>query len=311
MNFYASRAYLEVVADTYFPGRRTRIADVALGDVVLRLLVVDERRIVTDVPFLDYHQPVASEERGAVEPWHGHAPAVARAVVASEDRGRVTPGLVLSPFVDWSGFESYDAYFEFIKARHTGSIRKIRRLRRRLAEKHGPLEFTPDDRREDVLPLAFRWKSRQFRATGVDDLFANPQNVRFFECLRERDLLVASTLRANGRLLSVWLGFIHEAVWSGWIFTYDRDPELSHYSIGHQLLQSMLRHSRESGHRAFDHSVGDQNYKWLYATHARVLHAVGDPPPSVRTFIRKGLQRVGLLEPVRAARKALRRPRTS
>jgi CelD/BcsL family acetyltransferase involved in cellulose biosynthesis len=311
MNFYASRPYLEVVADTYFAGHRTRIADVALGDVVLRLLVVDERRIVTEVPFLDYHQPLAPDERGTVESWHGYVPAVARDVVANEDRGKVTPGLVLSPYVDWSGFESYDAYFEFIKARHTGSIRKIRRLRRRLEEKHGPLEFTPDDRRDDVLPFAFHWKSRQFRATGVDDLFADPRNVRFFECLRERDLLVASTLRADGRLLSVWLGFIHEKVWSGWIFTYDRDAELSHYSIGHQLLQSMLQHSRESGHCAFDHSVGGQEYKWLYATHARVLSPVGDPPPSARTFIRKSLQAVGLLEPVRAARKALRRLRTS
>jgi CelD/BcsL family acetyltransferase involved in cellulose biosynthesis len=309
MNFYASAGYLGVVADTYFPGRSTRVADVALGDVVLRVLVVDERRIVTDVPFLDYHEPLAPDEIGTVERWHGYAPAVARAVVASQDRSGVAPGLVLSPFVDWSGFETYDAYFEFIKSRHTGSIRKIRRLRRRLEEKHGPLEFSADDRRGDVLAFAFHWKSRQFRATDVDDLFADPRNVHFFECLRERDLLVASTLRADGQLLSVWLGFIHERIWSGWIFTYNRDPELRQYSIGHQLLQSMLRHSRESGHHAFDHSVGGQDYKWLYATHARVLQPVGDPPPAARTFIRKGLQHVGLLGPARAARKALRRLR--
>ncbi len=309
MNFYASPQYLQLVAETYFPDRSTRIADVALGDVVLRLLVVDDKQIVTEVPFLDYHQPLEPGEAKAVERWHGYAPAVSRTLIRSEERGTVTPEPVWAPYSDWSDFKNDDAYFDFISTRHLVTLRNLRRLRRRLEETHGPLEFTPNDRRDDVLPFAFHWKSRQFRATGVDDLFADPRNVRFFEGLRERDLLVASTLRVGGRPLSVWLGFIHERVWSGWIFTYDRDPVFSRYSLGHQLLQSILRHSLQSGHRGFDHSVGGQDYKWLYATHARALYSVGDPPPSARTFIRQGLQIVGLLEPARAARKALRRLR--
>jgi CelD/BcsL family acetyltransferase involved in cellulose biosynthesis len=307
MNFYASPEFLQVLADTYFPGRYARIANVAIGDEILRLLIVDDHRLVTDVPFLDYHVPLVAADTGVAERWDAYAPRVMRRAIVSEDRHAVLPGLDLSPYIDWSMFASYADYGAFIKARHAGTLREQRRLRRRLEERHGPLEFCADDRRGDILALALKWKSKQFRETGITDLFADPSHVRFFDNLLERNLLVASSLRCDGRLLSVWLGFVHDAVRSGWIFTHDHDAAFSRYSIGHQLLQSMLPHSFASEHREFDFSLGAQEYKWLYATHARVLGPLGRPRRSARDVARNALERVRLLGPARALKRAVQR----
>lgn len=75
--------------------------------------------------------------------------------------------------------------------------------------------------------------------------------------------------------MSAWVGFIHEGVWSGWIFTYD--PALKKYSPGHQLLIRMIETSCQLGHREFDFSIGAQDYKLQYASHGRVLAKIGSP----------------------------------
>jgi CelD/BcsL family acetyltransferase involved in cellulose biosynthesis len=309
MNFYASPGYLKVVADVYFAGKTARVGDVSIAGEILRVLIVGRGQAVTDVPFLDYHLPLRADEVGFVERRASFAPRVARGTVSHDERhAAVHEGLETAPYVDWSLFVSYDDYLAFLKARHTGTIRKLQRLRRRLVESLGPLEFAVNDRREDVVTLAIRWKSRQLRDKGLDDIFTDPRNVRFFGVLRERGLLVASSLRASGRLLAVWLGFIHDDVWSGWIFTYDPEPQLSRYSAGHQLLQSMLAHSYRSGHREFDHSVGDHDYKWLYATNARLIGPLLQEwsLAAARAKARKILNRSGLISAVRKAERLAR-----
>jgi hypothetical protein len=311
LNFFASSAYLAVVADVYFDGRPTRVADIRIGEEVLRLLVVDDREVASEVPFLDYHQPLRPDEFRQVEHRRAYAPRVAQGILSSEERQSIPSGFIESPYVDWSLFASYEDYLARRDGLHHDTVKKHRRLRERLAEDFGCVEFAADDRRPDVLVLALKWKSAQFIETGEADLFADSRNVRFFEELRARGLLVASTLRASGRLLSVWLGFVHDGVWSGWIFAYDHEPALKQYSVGHHLMQSMLAHSFASGHREFDHSVGGQDWKWKYATHARLVGPLGIPPQSAyrsaRTTVRMTLERLGLGGAIRAARNALGR----
>ena len=74
-------------------------------------------------------------------------------------------------------------------------------------------------------------------------------------------------------------------------------------------MQSMLAHGFASGHREFDHSVGGQDWKWTYATHARLIGPLGIPPQSayrtVRTSVRVALERLGLGGTVRAAKNIL------
>jgi CelD/BcsL family acetyltransferase involved in cellulose biosynthesis len=280
MNLFSSPEFLGAIADTYHKGRRATIEDVRVAGEVLRLLVLDNQDVITRTRFLDYHVPLAGEQLPDTARKAASAPYVVRGVVdqAEWERG-LHSEFVPAPYVDWSLFPTFDDYRKFIKQRKRDSVRKLERLRRRMTEKFGGLQFSANDARSDALELAARWKGQQLRASGERDFFADPRTIEFFELLRQRGILTASTLRtADGQLLSVWLGAMHDKVWSGWIFTYDQTPEIAYFSPGHQLVQSMLEESHRLGHREFDFSIGSSDYKWTYATHVRVLGWLGQPP---------------------------------
>jgi CelD/BcsL family acetyltransferase involved in cellulose biosynthesis len=280
VNFYASHDYLDVVATTYFPGRRAEIDDYEVDGRFFRLLRPSFRRPITDWYFLDYHEPLGAFETKRARAARVHLRKVVLRTTTIEEwekteKARGTPAAFI---VDFTGFESYAAYREHVRARARDRIKKNARLRERLAEDVGALEFLVDDTKDDVLSLSLGWKGRQLVETGLSNIFTNPKNVEFFHELRRRGLLRASTLRAGGRLLSAWLGVVHDRVWTGWIFTYDHDPALKRYSLGWQLMESILEESHRSGHRAFDFSVGVSDYKLTYATHVKLLGAVGATP---------------------------------
>lgn len=277
MNFYASREFLDVLAEVYFAGREARAADVRVGDEVLRLLEVDRKRLFTNAVFLDYHEPLRRDEICAPTREHDFVECVSRAVVEiGPDGFGDQRGHQLAPFVDWSLFPTFDDYQAFLMTRHRRLVRERERRGRRLTDKVGELEFRMNDPQDDVLELARRWKSCQLRETGLRDIFSDPKTNEYLALIRQRGLMTASTLRASGRLLAVWIGFIYDGTWSGWIFAYDR--ELAKYSPGHQLLSAMLEESHRLGHRAFDFSTGAEDYKMLYASHSRLLGPLGRPP---------------------------------
>lgn len=281
MNLFSSPEFLGAIADTYHKGRGATVEEVRVGGEVLRLLVLDGKDVITSTRFLDYHLPVTGAPLRDTSRKSASAPYVVRGVVEQaewEERG-LQHEFLPAPYVDWSLFPTFEDYRTFFKQRKRDSVRKLERLRRRMTEKLGELQFSADDARGDVLEFAARWKGQQLRASGERDFFAEPKTMKFFELLRARGILKSSTLRAaDGQLLSVWLGAIYDNVWSGWIFTYDQTPEIAYFSPGHQLVQSMLAESHRLGHREFDFSIGSSEYKWMYATHVRLLGWLGQPP---------------------------------
>ena len=285
MSFYTSPEYLNAVAQIYFRGRDTSIQDVRIGDDVLRLLVVDNRHVVTSAPFLDYHQPLPRPGTGTARREFSYAkPVVRRIVEISEWEPAAFEGFELAPFIDWSMFPTYSHYREYILKRNKGLIKERERRGRRLAGAFGEVSFQMHDDREDVLETARRWKTRQLRESGMNNWFADERTMEFLNLLHQRGSLTASTLRSSNRLLAVWVGFVHGGVWSGWLFTYD--PELSKYSAGHQLLNAMLEESFKLGHREFDFSTGAEDYKMIYATHGRLLGPIGSAPLAGRLINR-------------------------
>src|SRR6185369_1764566 len=92
MNFYASSEFLAVVAEVYFKGRRTSIEDVRIGGEVLRLLVVDDKQVITRSQFLDYHRPLGADDNPQPRREWSHAPAVVRTVVTQAEWERGAPG---------------------------------------------------------------------------------------------------------------------------------------------------------------------------------------------------------------------------
>jgi len=311
MNFYASRDYLDVAAAVYFKGRDVAIENVKIGDDVLRLLVVDDRKIVTRLQFLDYHEPLSeADARGTVRNGRYARFVVRGKIERSEWDPTSFPRFEIAPYIDWSKFRSFDDYKDFILQRHKGRVRDRERRWRSLAAANGEIVFTMNDNQDDVLDCAQQWKRQQLQETGHDDYFSTPKTMEFLEALRGRGLLVSSTLRAAGRLLSVWIGFVHDGRWSGWIFTYD--PEFRKYSVGHQLLSCMLEESYRLGHREFDFSDGSHDYKMMYATNCRLLGDVGRPPlvRSVVIFAKEGLRQrsPALLQTIQGLKKSISAP---
>jgi CelD/BcsL family acetyltransferase involved in cellulose biosynthesis len=276
MNFFASRDFLDATASVYFKDRDTAVEDICIDDDVLRLLVVDGTRAVTRLLFLDYHEPLpTSEIRSRARRWR-FAQRVSRGIIEVDARKPQQRAVdELAPLIDWTRFPRFEDYQELLLERYHGLMRDRERRARALEKRHGRLVFTMDDRSSDVFPLARRWKGEQLCQNGQPDFFDDPRTMEFLECLRDRNALVSSTLRVEGQLVSLWIGFVHERAWSGWIFAYD--PELRSYSPGHQLLIRMLKASHGLGHREFDFSVGAQDYKLCYATHGRVLGNIGTP----------------------------------
>ncbi|MFO1148868.1 MAG: GNAT family N-acetyltransferase [Alsobacter sp.] len=278
MNFYASDQYLSVVSDVYFPGRSTEVRTVLANGSAFRLLFVDGRRYVTGATFLDYHRPLETIAAARHDPSLRHVSPVAIRAVPLEDMPETDGATIgLAPFIDWSAFPNHEDYVALLYRRNKGTFKEYDRRLRRLQELHGPVQFAFHDPQEDVLPTAQAWKSSQLLRTGQTDYFADPANVRFFEVMRERGLLLASTLRVADRLVAVWLGFEYQGCLSGWIFAHDGGDEFRKFSVGHQLLRFMIAESHRRGHREFDFSIGDEDYKWLYASHVRLLGEAGIP----------------------------------
>lgn len=272
-NFFSSDAYLGAVASVYFPGREARAEKFTVGDDNFRLLVIDGRAI-TKCPFLDYHTPAPGAHRRTGL----YLGSVAKDSVAVTGPAPTVFDGSPAPYINWTRVASWEAYQELLKTRAKGLMADAARRRRQLERDLGQLTFTVHDDSDEAIEKGFAWKRDQFANNHIFD----EKGLQFFYELRRRGVLVASTLRANGRLLAVWLGYIHEAAWSGWIFSHDPGEALKKYSTGRQLLHSMLEESYRRKHWQFDFSIGGEPYKWMYATHYRVCGPIGPPPLTKR-----------------------------
>jgi hypothetical protein len=283
VNLYTSTAFLDVMAQVYFPGETCRIQDHVAGGQVFRLLDVQGRGPVLQQHFLDLHEAMGrASAHGATLPrlprLMGAGPMLPLDAYRAQPNWERAEG---APTVLWAGFDTWADYLNLLRQRHVEA--EDRRRGRRMEESLGPTTFQVDDVAPDVLPTCWDWKSRRDLSLGRADLFATATHRQFFAAMREAGLLRASTLRAhNGELLSIWLGAVHARRWSGWVFTFNPKPDLARLSLGRQLLHHMLHESHQAGHIEFDFSIGMEPYKLTFATHVRPIGLVGRAPAGAR-----------------------------
>jgi hypothetical protein len=277
-NLYASRGFLDVIAQVYFPGKTCRIEDYGLGSDVFRLLTVDGEGPVVRQTFLDIHEPLRNRSTSRPRCRLRRLEGASHSIISVDEYkgGQHPPDFFGAPTVLWSGFAKWDDYLDLLRRRRV--LADDQRRKRRLEEAIGPLEFRADDQDEDVLTTCFAWKSARDQESSRPDLFSVEANRRFFHEMRARGLLRVSTLRAGGTLLAVWLGAVHQRRWTGWVFAFNNDAALAKYSLGRQLLHFMLEESFRDGHEEFDFSIGMEPYKLYFATHVRVVTTLGSPP---------------------------------
>jgi hypothetical protein len=273
VNIFTTDAYLETLGTVFFPKRRWAIELRRVQGRVLRLLVLDGRTAVRRAPFYDFPQPLEAVPEQPVTAL-SYFPRTVLCTNALEAHVARAPGTQPSPFIEWKRFadaKAFERHAEQAGARSSDS----RRQRRRLEQTAGALRFAFDDPSEAVFTTALAWKSSQYLASGYPDLFARPQCVELFRQLRRRGVLVVNSLHAGSTLIAAHLGSLHDGRFTWWVPSYD--PAFGTWSPGRLLLEDALRESQARGHTEFDFLIGDERYKYQYATHERVIGPLGTP----------------------------------
>ena len=282
MNIFSTDLFLETAGALFYPRAERRIETFMLENRVLRLLVADGK-VVRTMPFYDYPQPVDLAPPGAVLPL-SFFPRTVVSTTLVEERVPEQPGFQPSPYIEWARVGDWETYLMFIAERATTRHNDTARQKRRLAKDVGPLSFVFDDQRPEVFDALVRWKSAQYVSTGVGDMFARPANVELFRQLQAKKAVVVSSLSAGSTLLAAHFGSLTDARMTWWVPAYD--PAHSKYSPGRLMLEMLLEESHKAKHLEFDFLIGDEGYKFNFATHNRLIGPVGTPALRERVLSR-------------------------
>jgi len=301
MNVFSSDAFLGALASTYYPGRPAEIALHTVAGHTFRLLRIGKRPVVSP-PLVDFWEPVT-----AVDGW-GRVPYpvryLPRAALTSVEVAGHAPspdGTALAPFVDLGAFPTWRDLQEFVRGRRRELFKDSRRQVRRLQRDLGALVFTSEDPDDAVVDRCVAWRSQRFRSAAR--AHRDARHAVFMRALRDAGLARVSSLRVSDTLLAGSLSFEHDRRLSYWIAAYD--PSYGTYSPGRLLLEHVMEASLASGDAEFDFLIGSESYKWLYATHARVVGPLGSQPPlpaaamAVRRRLRLGRKYLRLREVLR------------
>lgn len=283
---FSSDAFLDVLRDVYFP--RARKAIVECEGIRVRTLLDGKRHAVSgfwQFPFFLESLPVGEGGPSIPVPYIA---SVVRAITVAGEPG--PPGLTAAPYVRWGDFATWNAFLKSRESISSGPPAGVLKKAARLARQVGPLDIRIDDDDPSVFEAILRWKSLQYRRTGIVDRFTVAQNRDFYDEMRRRGLFVVSSLRAGDRLVA---GSIGTRAGKRFLFRMPAyDVEMGRHSPGSILNYYLIKSSFDAGDEEFDMLVGDEAYKFAYATHVRWLGSIGREPRSVR-IIRVVRARIG------------------
>jgi len=273
-SFFSSDAFLSAATAAFYPGRRWQPREVQIGGSVFRVAVVGRRTVMHDCRFLDYLSPLREEASAS-----RRARFLRRTcldVVPFADFEDCPPGTQAAPFIRWGNFADFDAFREAVRARSKSCFPKAERMARKLEREVGPLRFVESTNDAAALRALFEWKSEQFRRTELPDLMASAATRTLFENLLAAGAVQLSALYAGDRLAALHLGPRHGGRFYHWIPAYE--AELGRYAPGATLNHQLMRWSYDAGDDVFDLLLGDEAYKWRYATDVAIIGPRGTPP---------------------------------
>jgi hypothetical protein len=287
VNFYSTPLFVECFRRAYFPKEKMSLEPHVLDGRMWLLPVTGQGKTVAGWAFIDFFEDVGPKTLSAVrdtaqDALDGHRvrrvnyiPKACMALIPVEEwpewkrKGDFEP----SPLVRWSAFQDWDSYAGFVSQRRSNLLSDSRRRCRNIERDLGTVSFVFHDQRREVFDQCLRWKSQQYVRSGFDDAFSKVTHRRLFEELLFSGLLVVSSLNAGRRLLAAHLGVLWEGRFYWWIPAYD--VRSGQYSPGRIMLERLLEESLKRGHAEFDFLVGEEDYKWHYATDTRVIGEVG------------------------------------
>jgi len=148
----------------------------------------------------------------------------------------------------------------------SAAARKDLRRRRRRLEERGPVQFVVASdvpMAEEIATVMMEQKSRQYRATGVWDVFANPAYRSFYMRMTREGvrsgLVHVSALTCGGNIIATEWSLIHRERCYGLLPSYDLG--WAAFSPGSLILQEALAWCGERGIDTYDFTIGDEEYK--------------------------------------------------
>ena len=173
-----------------------------------------------------------------------------------------------SPQIDLGA--GYESYVQGRRKAGSDYIPKTEGLARKLGREFGSLEFTLHDPSPAPLEQLFRWKSEQYRRSGITDGFEAPWTRALLKricAIQTADFAgVCSALRVDGRIVAVHMGMRSRSVLHYWFPAYD--PEFAKFSTGIILLLRMAEAAAGAGLRTIDLGKGEAPYKQRLMTGA-------------------------------------------
>jgi CelD/BcsL family acetyltransferase involved in cellulose biosynthesis len=173
-------------------------------------------------------------------------------------------------FAPWTGAVSGSPVLDVLDGVPTGSTALYsdhRRKLRRLERECGPVEVDLDIQDFSALDLCLKWKSAQYRRTGIPDPLERPWARALAELIstyrNEQFAGILSVLRVGETPIAAHFGLRSGTVWHYWFPSYDTNYQ--RYSPGILLLLKMIEGAPRRGIKSIDFGRGDNDYKLRFA----------------------------------------------
>jgi CelD/BcsL family acetyltransferase involved in cellulose biosynthesis len=171
--------------------------------------------------------------------------------------------------------DGYERYMSGLTARHKRSAGQWQKQYEMLAAEARELTFSADDRDAGALQELLRWKSSQYRASGLRNPLGRRAVLELVYRLSETSTpnLAGrlSTFRAGGTFVAACFDLQAPTVHAGWFTAYN--PRFARYSPGMLLLLQVFQACATEGIPRVDLGAGDASYKAKLATDTIDLHS--------------------------------------
>ena len=275
MNVFSSPSVLAAFERASYPETRAEPGWFELDGSVY-LLPRDHRgRPVVRGRFLDFWEEAdRSIARAGDVPKVRYLPRAVCNVRETDGRPELPTGYLPAPFIRWDRFSSFGEFQALVRTRNRGGAADSRRQLRRLERELGSVEFALNDSDPALLTACLAWKAQRY--TNLERLPEDRFATDFFSRLRDDGTALFATCRAGGRVISVHIGLLEHGRYYYWMPAHD--PSTAIYSPGRLLLEFLLEQSYQRNDEQFDFLLGDESYKWNFATDVRVVGPVGSAP---------------------------------
>uniref|UniRef100_UPI0035B21F22 GNAT family N-acetyltransferase n=1 Tax=Rhodoblastus sp. TaxID=1962975 RepID=UPI0035B21F22 len=170
------------------------------------------------------------------------------------------------------------ATFDAFKERRSKKFFRTGDRRWRQLSRIAPVHFCICNANEaltNIISILISQKRRMYWKTGCRDLFDNPRLHRFYTSLAQNNLstglIQTSSLCVGETVAAAHIGMVFRGRFYWILPSYDAD-NWARYSPGRLLMQNLIEWSISAGLKTFDLTIGDEDYKRLWADHTVPLY---------------------------------------